>query len=74
LFDFVWWAFHVPIAANPYVKSYNQEIFIPLFDDISGPFFGGGGGGVKVFLSTALPLSKIVKMEIQSNLCTSSTR
>jgi hypothetical protein len=60
LFDFVWCALHIPIAAIPYVKSYIREIFIQLFDDISGPFFGVvGGGGVKVFLSTALPLSKI---------------
>jgi hypothetical protein len=32
------------------------------FDDISGPFFGGGVGGVKVFLSTALPVSKRPKV------------
>jgi hypothetical protein len=34
LFDFVWCALHVSIVAN--VKSNIQEIFIRLFDDISG--------------------------------------
>jgi hypothetical protein len=42
----VWCVLHVPISAIPYVKSYIREIFIRLFDDISGPFFGGGGGVV----------------------------
>jgi hypothetical protein len=33
----------VPIALNLYVDSTIRKIFIRLFDDISGPFFGGGG-------------------------------
>ena len=49
----------MPIALNLYVDSTMWKIFIRLLDDISGPIFWGvGGGGVKVSLSTALPLSK----------------
>ncbi len=55
MFDFVWCTLHVLIPHHPYVESNICLIFVRFFDNISGPFFGGGG--VKVFL-TLLPLSK----------------